>query len=150
MSDVKETVKETIATIITKAQSLGQTAVETAKDAAEKGKAVVEEQLREREANKQFLKLGKKVYKLVKRNELTLPEACDKYIERLNDLYDDADAETPSCEQEACCCCCEKDGEKAEECSECEEKAEEKSDDKAEECSECKTESEKKSDDKAE
>ena len=117
MADVKETVKDTFSVLLNKAQSLGKAAVETAKDAAEKGKIVVEEKLREREAERHFLRLGKKVYKLVKRNELTLPEACEKYIDALNDLYDDEEAqEMPSGEQEACCCCgkdCECDGDKA-------------------------------------
>ena len=117
MADVKETVKDTSSVLLNKAQSLGKAAVETAKDAAEKGKIVVEEKLREREAERHFLRLGKKVYKLVKRNELTLPEACEKYIDALNDLYDDEEAqEMPSGEQEACCCCgkdCECDGDKA-------------------------------------
>ena len=117
MADVKETVKYTFSVLLNKAQSLGKAAVETAKDAAEKGKIVVEEKLREREAERHFLRLGKKVYKLVKRNELTLPEACEKYIDALNDLYDDEEAqEMPSGEQEACCCCgkdCECDGDKA-------------------------------------
>ena len=117
MADVKETVKDTFSVLLNKAQSLGKAAVETAKDAAEKGKIVVEEKLREREAERHFLRLGKKVYKLVKRNELTLPEACEKYIDALNDLYDDEEAqEMPSGEQEACCCCgkdCACDGDKA-------------------------------------
>ena len=117
MADVKETVKYTFSVLLNKAQSLAKAAVETAKDAAEKGKIVVEEKLREREAERHFLRLGKKVYKLVKRNELTLPEACEKYIDALNDLYDDEEAqEMPSGEQEACCCCgkdCECDGDKA-------------------------------------
>ena len=117
MADVKETVKDTFSVLLNKAQSLGKAAVEMAKDAAEKGKIVVEEKLREREAERHFLRLGKKVYKLVKRNELTLPEACEKYIDALNDLYDDEEAqEMPSGEQEACCCCgkdCECDGDKA-------------------------------------
>ena len=117
MADVKETVKDTFSVLLNKAQSLAKAAVETAKDAAEKGKIVVEEKLREREAERHFLRLGKKVYKLVKRNELTLPEACEKYIDALNDLYDDEEAqEMPSGEQEACCCCgkdCECDGDKA-------------------------------------
>ena len=117
MADVKETVKDTFSVLLNKAQSLGKAAVETAKDAAAKGKIVVEEKLREREAERHFLRLGKKVYKLVKRNELTLPEACEKYIDALNDLYDDEEAqEMPSGEQEACCCCgkdCECDGDKA-------------------------------------
>ena len=117
MADVKETVKDTFSVLLNKAQSLGKAAVETAKDAVEKGKIVVEEKLREREAERHFLRLGKKVYKLVKRNELTLPEACEKYIDALNDLYDDEEAqEMPSGEQEACCCCgkdCECDGDKA-------------------------------------
>ncbi len=117
MADVKETVKDTFSVLLNKAQSLGKAAVETAKDAAEKGKIVVEEKLREREAERHFLRLGKKVYKLVKRNKLTLPEACEKYIDALNDLYDDEEAqEMPSGEQEACCCCgkdCECDGDKA-------------------------------------
>ena len=73
MADVKETVKDTFSVLLNKAQSLGKAAVEMAKDAAEKGKIVVEEKLREREAERHFLRLGKKVYKLVKRNELTLP-----------------------------------------------------------------------------
>ena len=114
MADVKETVKDTFSVLLNKAQSLGKAAVETAKDAAEKGKIVVEEKLREREAERHFLRLGKKVYK---RNEHTLPEACEKYIDALNDLYDDEEAqEMPSGEQEACCCCgkdCECDGDKA-------------------------------------
>ena len=117
MADVKETVKDTFSVLLNKARSLGKAAVEMAKDAAEKGKIVVEEKLREREAERHFLRLGKKVYKLVKRNELTLPEACEKYIDALNDLYDDEEAqEMPSGEQEACCCCgkdCECDGDKA-------------------------------------
>ena len=117
MADVKETVKDTFSVLLNKAQSLGKAAVETAKAAAEKGKIVVEEKLRDREAERHFLRLGKKVYKLVKRNELTLPEACEKYIDALNDLYDDEEAqEMPSGEQEACCCCgkdCECDGDKA-------------------------------------
>ena len=103
MADVKETIKDTFSVILNKAQTLGKTAVDTAKDAAEKGKTVVEEKLREREAERHFLKLGKKVYKLVKRNELTLPEACEKYIDALNELLDESD------DHNDCCCCCKDD-----------------------------------------
>ena len=112
MSDVKETIKDTFSVLLNKAQTLGKTAVDTAKDAAEKGKTVVEEKLREREAERHFLKLGKKVYKLVKRNELTLPEACEKYIDALNELLDELDDTTT--DRDNCCCCCK--GEKDDDC----------------------------------
>ena len=44
----------------------------------------VEDYERDKAANEEFRKLGKKVYKLIKRGELTLPEECDKYLEKLN------------------------------------------------------------------
>lgn len=139
MADVKDTVKDTFSALLNKAQSLGKSAVETAKGAAEKGKEAVEEHLREREAAEIYRKLGKKVFKLVSRDELTLPESCEKYIEALKDLYEEED-ETPSGEQEACCCTheCGESGDKAEECDDdkaectCDDKTEESSDDNAE------------------
>lgn len=104
----ENTVKDTLQSLLNKAQEIGKAAVETAKDAAEKGKTAVEDHMREREANELYRKLGKKIYKLVSRNELQLPECCDKYIEALNDLYADdeqpadASGEQPACDGEKC------------------------------------------------
>lgn len=120
MADVKdnekekfsETVKGTFSSILSKAQELASNAADSARGAAEKGKEAIEEHLREREANEIYRKLGKKVFKLVERNELELPDCCAKYIEALSELYDEDEDETPSGEQTACecsddkeCCC---------------------------------------------
>ena len=111
MSESKtDSMKTMFNSLLSKAQTLGKTAVDNVKDVAEKGKEAFDEHLREREANEIYRKLGKKIYKLVSRDEMTLPECCDKYIEALNDLYEDERDE--SGEQEACKCAC--DGEKCE------------------------------------
>ena len=105
----KDSMKDMFNSFLSQAQAIAKTAVETAKDGVEKGKDIVEDHLREREANEIYRKLGKKVYKLVSRNELDLPECCSKYIEALADLYDEEDRDD-SGEQEACVC----DGDKCE------------------------------------
>ena len=110
----KDSMKGMFNSFLSKAQTLGKSAVETAKDTGEKVRDVVEERVREYNANEIYRKLGKKVYKLVSRDELSLPECCDKYIEALNDLYDEEDERDDSVEQEACKCECKCDGDKCE------------------------------------
>ncbi len=65
---------------------------EEAKVYFDKGADFIEEKRRERDAEEVYEKLGKKVYRLVSRGELTLPECCDKYIQSLNEILEDADA----------------------------------------------------------
>ncbi|GEM_PF-5911594 len=90
------------------ASSLFDSAAEKATELNKNVKDAVEEKIRERDANEIYRKLGKKVYTLVRRDELQLPESCDKYIEALNELYADDEERDDSCEQAACEC---KDGE---------------------------------------
>ncbi|MCL2326455.1 MAG: hypothetical protein FWC40_08195 [Proteobacteria bacterium] len=107
-----DVLKGKISSLLSSATNIGRSVVETAKDTVEKGKEVVEEHIREREANETYRKLGKKVYKLVSRDELKLPESCQKYIEALDDLYADDNSGDEACaEGDASCsgCCGGKD-----------------------------------------
>lgn len=90
------------------ASSLFDSATVKATEISKDVKGAVEEKIRERDANEVYRKLGKKVYTLVQRGELTLPESCDKYLEALSELYADDEERDESCEQAACEC---KDGE---------------------------------------
>ena len=105
-----DTLKEKASSLFSSIRELGNSAKETITDKAEKGKEAVEEMMREREANDIYRQLGKKIYRLYKRNEITLPESCEKYAEKLDDLYGDSEPDE-SCEMNACCenkeCSCE-------------------------------------------
>ncbi|MBO4351153.1 MAG: hypothetical protein J6A01_09450 [Proteobacteria bacterium] len=90
------------------ASSLFDSATVKATELSKDVKGAVEEKIRERDANEIYRKLGKKVYTLVQRDELKLPESCDKYIEALGELYAEDDNRDDSGEQAACEC---KDGE---------------------------------------
>ena len=109
-------VKDKLSSLLSSATELASTVGDKAKDGAEKVKDVLDEKYRDIQANKIFEKLGKCVYKLTLRNELQLPESCEKYIEALKDLYDE-NLPDDSCEMKSC------------DCQECkEEKEEEKHD----------------------
>ena len=92
------------------ASSLIDTATEKATEYGKVGKDFIEEKFRERDANEIYRKLGKKIYTLVCRDEIQLPESCDKFIDALNDLYADEEpsvsGEQPACEckDDACKC----------------------------------------------
>ena len=116
--------KDKLSSFISKATEVGNMAYEKSKVVTEKTKDTVNEKLREIEADRVFMKLGKNVYKLVLRNEIQLPESCDKYIEAVKDIYGENDVdvstemspcEEKKCEEEASCgedCECDKkDGE---------------------------------------
>ena len=90
------------------ASSLFDSATVKATEISKDVKGAVEEKIRERDANEVYRKLGKKVYTLVQRGELSLPESCDKYLDALNELYAEDEERDESCEQDACEC---KDGE---------------------------------------
>jgi len=114
---VVNSIKGTFSSLLSRASVLGNTVVEAVKDQAEKGKEVIEDKMREREADEIYRKLGKKVARLVKRGELELPECCQQYIEALEDLYgddksyaDDAD-DKECCDKKDGCCCCEEKAE---------------------------------------
>ena len=123
--------KEKFSSLLNQAQELGKSAVETAKATAEKGKEAVEEHIREREANEIYRKLGKKVFKLATRGELQLPSECDKYLEALNELYDEGDKDDSSAEIPACKDgeTCDKADDKADKPADAESKADDKADD---------------------
>lgn len=97
--------------------SVFDTAAEKANEIGKDVKGVVEEKMKEREASEIYRKLGKKVYTLVLRNEITLPESCDKYIDALKDLYPEEDrdesVEQPACECKDAECKCDDDGKDA-------------------------------------
>jgi len=101
-----DVLKGKISSLLSSATNIGRSVVETVKDTAEKGKEVVGEHIREREANETYRKLGKKVYKLVSRDELKLPESCQKYIEALDDLYADGDSDDCAEGEASCSGCC--------------------------------------------
>ena len=105
-----DTLKEKASSLFSSIRELGNSAKETIVDKAEQGKEAIEERMREREANDIYRQLGKKIYRLYKRNEVTLPESCEKYAEKLDDLYGENEPDD-SCEMNACCenkdCCCE-------------------------------------------
>ena len=122
-------VKSKLSSLFSKATSVasevGNNVYENVKETYEKGKDIVDEKIRENEADKVFTKLGRNVYKLVLRNEIQLPESCDKYIEAIKDIYGENDidvsTEIHACDEKKCVegeCCCDKD-----EC--CEEKNDE-------------------------
>ncbi len=121
MAENEPTMKDKFSSFLSDATAIGKNvlnkAQETVKETAKQGKEFVEEKKRDYDADKIYQKLGKKVYKLVSRDELTLPECCDKYIEALNELYaDDSEVEEDmSGEQEACCC----SEDKCDKCEEC-------------------------------
>ena len=115
--EVKEEKKEfsfgdRFSSFMDKASKTAKSVFDTVKDQAgelyEDGKNAVEEKIRERDANEIYRKLGKKVYTLVQRDELQLPESCDKYIDALREMYTEDDDRDESVEQPACDC---KDGE---------------------------------------
>lgn len=128
MAENEPTMKDKFSSFLSNATALGKSVVdtvqETVKDTAKQGKEFVEEKKRDYDADKIYQKLGKKVYKLVTRDELKLPESCDKYIEALDALY----AEEPEAEQSTDM------SEEMEACADSEEKAEES--EKAEEVKE--------------
>lgn len=85
---MSDSIKERLSSLVSAATTFGQSVVETVKDKADRGKEVVEEHMREREAREIYRKLGKKIYKLVGREELSLPVSCHKYIDALDELFD--------------------------------------------------------------
>lgn len=98
-------------TITEGAKEISDVVQEKGGEVIQQGKTLVDEKKRDYEMEKHFVKLGRAVYELVLRSELTLPESCEKYIEALKDLdY-------------------RKDSDKAEEGSEEEKKEEEKKED---------------------
>ncbi len=111
-----DTFKEKASSLLSSIREFGNSAKETISDKAEKGKEAVEEMMREREANEIYRQLGKKIYRIYKRKEITLPDSCEKYVEKLDDLYGDNEPDE-SVEMSACCenkdscdgkgCCCE-------------------------------------------
>ena len=107
-----DTLKEKASSLFSSIRELGNSAKETLVDKAEQGKEAIEERMREREANEIYRQLGKKIYRLYKRNELTLPESCEKYAEKLDDLYGENEPDE-SCEMNACSenkeCCGDKE-----------------------------------------
>ena len=62
------TLKEKASSLLSSASSFLNTAKETISDKAENGKESIEEHMREREANELYRQLGKKIYRLYKRN----------------------------------------------------------------------------------
>ena len=103
-------VKGKLSSLLSSASELANTVGDKVKEGAEKVKDVADEKYRDIQADKIFEKLGKCVYKLSLRNEIQLPESCEKYIEALKDLYDE-NIPDDSCEMNLCEC---KDEEKAE------------------------------------
>ena len=112
---MKDTIREKASSLFSSAKEIASSVKETVMDKAEKGKEAVEEMMREREANEIYRQLGKKIYRIYKRKEITLPEVCDKYVAKLDDLYGE-NIPDESCEMSACdcgankdCCCENKD-----------------------------------------
>ena len=103
-------VKEKLSSLLSSASELANTVGDKVKEGAEKVKDAADEKYRDIQADKIFEKLGKCVYKLSLRNEIQLPESCEKYIEALKDLYDE-NIPDDSCEMNSCEC---KEEEKAE------------------------------------
>ena len=111
MADFQDTLKEKFSSILSSANSLRQSATETIKESLETGKEKLQEWDRDRRANEIYENLGKKIYKLSNRGEIELPECCDKYIQALNELYADDEAEEAAeecdCDDKKDCCCCD-------------------------------------------
>ncbi len=121
MAENEPTMKDKFSSFLSDATAIDKNvlnkAQETVKETAKQGKEFVEEKKRDYDADRIYQKLGKKVYKLVRRDELTLPECCDKYIEALNELYaDDSEAEDDMSGEQESCCCSEDKCDKCEEC----------------------------------
>ena len=105
---VASSIKGAFSSLFSKASEIGNSVAEIASKKFEEGKEFVDDKIRERDANEIYRKLGKKVCKLVKRGELSLPESCQQYIDAINDLYgddacDDDDADKCSCDDKCCC-----------------------------------------------
>ena len=115
--DTLSFVKGKLSSFLNSASELADKVGDKVKEGAEKVKDVADEKYRDIQADKLFEKLGKCVYKLALRNEIQLPESCEKYIEALKDLYDENMPED-SCEMKSCDC---------QDCK-CEDKAEEDKD----------------------
>ena len=113
VDEVTNSIKGAFSSLFSKASEIGNSVAEMGKKKFEEGKEFVDEKMREREANEIYRKLGKKVAKLVKRGELSLPESCQQYIDAINDIYgdDDADDDDKCCCDEKCCCDDKKDAE---------------------------------------
>ena len=93
MADFQDTIKEKFNSFLSSANTLRQSATDTIKEGLETGKEKLQEWDRDRRANDIYQNLGKKIYKLSNRGEIELPECCDKYIQALNELYADDEAE---------------------------------------------------------
>ena len=107
---VANSLKGAFSSFLSKATEIGNSVAKVASEKFEEGKEFVDEKRREHEANEIYRKLGKKVTKLVKRGELTLPESCQQYVDAIDDLYGDDDDEKCCCDDDKCCCdddkCC--------------------------------------------
>ena len=94
--------RDRVGAFLSNAATIGKSAFETVKESvvetAARGKEFVEDRRRDSKANDIYARLGKKVYKLVSRDEMTVPECCEKYIAELNELYaDDAKDDDGGC-----------------------------------------------------
>lgn len=119
--NVKNKLSSFLSSAKEKGKSLFNDVKENVKEGADKVQEIYEEHERERKADELYRKLGKKVYKLVSREELALPECCDKYLDSLKELLADAPAEDVKEEEAA-----EENKEEAAEETKEEEAAEEK------------------------
>ncbi|MFA5623822.1 MAG: hypothetical protein WC966_02035 [Bradymonadales bacterium] len=93
MSEKKSAIQDSFSALLRRAAGAATQIGESVKEQAEKGKDFIDEKFREREANEVFRKLGRKVYKLHSREELELPESCDKFIDALDNLLDADDSD---------------------------------------------------------
>ena len=104
---VANSIKGAFSSFLSKASEIGSSVAGMASKKIEEGKELIDDKMRERDANEIYRKLGKKIAKLVKRGELSLPESCQQYIDALNDLYgddacDDDDADKCCCDGKCC------------------------------------------------
>lgn len=91
MEEKKSSIQEKLSLLWGKATEAASQIGDSVKEQAERGKDFIEDKIREREANELYRKLGQKVYKLASRDELELPEVCEKYVNALDELLEDED-----------------------------------------------------------
>ncbi|MFA5624000.1 MAG: hypothetical protein WC966_02935 [Bradymonadales bacterium] len=75
--------------LLNKVSGVADQITDAVKEKAEKGKDYIDDKFKAREILEVERKMGRKLYKLHKRGEITLPEAVAKHLEKLDELWED-------------------------------------------------------------
>ena len=106
-SSIKDKLSSIFSNVITVSKSVFEDAKQTAIETSKTLKDKADDFKREKEADEIYRKLGKKIYKLASRDEISLPECCEKYVAELDALYaDEVKADDAECQ---CCADCKCD-----------------------------------------